>query len=149
MRDKLRAALPAGVGLGVFLAALLVLRRELEGENWSAISADVVATPWPRLAAALLLTALNYAVLTGYDLLAFEYLGRPLPRGRRRIAFVSFLAYAVANSVGFAMLSGASVRYRFYGRWGITAEGLSRLVLAYSITFWLGLLLLGGLSLAL
>ncbi|MES1254000.1 MAG: bifunctional lysylphosphatidylglycerol flippase/synthetase MprF, partial [Acidobacteriota bacterium] len=49
--------------------------------------------------------------------------------------------------VGFAMLSGASVRYRFYTRWGVTAEELSRIVFSYSVTFWLGLLGLGGLSL--
>src|SRR5262245_30682636 len=149
MSEKLRAALPASASLAVFLAALVVLRRELESENWSAITADVVATPWPRLLAAILLTGLNYIVLTGYDLLAFESLGRPLPRGRRRIAGVSFLAYAIANSVGFAMLSGTSVRYRFYSRWGIDAAALSRIVISYSVTFWLGLLLLGGLSLAL
>ena len=47
------------------------------------------------------------------------------------------------------MLSGASVRYRFYTRWGVTAEELSRIVFSYSVTFWLGLLFLGGLSLAL
>ena len=45
------------------------------------------------------------------------------------------------------MLSGASVRYRFYTRWGVTAEELSRIVFSYSVTFWLGLFLLGGLSL--
>ena len=45
------------------------------------------------------------------------------------------------------MLSGASVRYRFYTRWGVTAEELSRIVFSYSVTFWLGLLGLGGLSL--
>jgi len=37
------------------------------------------------------------------------------------------VAYAVSNNVGFAMLSGASVRYRFYTRWGVSAEELSRL----------------------
>src|SRR5262245_36459004 len=47
------------------------------------------------------------------------------------------------------MLSGASVRYRFYRRWGVTAEELARIVFSYSVTFWLGLLALGGLSLAL
>ena len=45
------------------------------------------------------------------------------------------------------MLSGASVRYRFYTRWGVTAEELSRIVFSYSVTFWLGLFALGGLSL--
>ena len=53
----------------------------------------------------------------------------------------------ISNNVGFAMLSGASVRYRFYTRWGLTAEELSRIVFSYSVTFWLGLLGLGGLSL--
>ena len=46
------------------------------------------------------------------------------------------------------MLSGASVRYRFYSRWGLTGEELSRIVFSYSVTFWLGLLALGGFSLA-
>src|SRR4030095_16579567 len=53
------------------------------------------------------------------------------------------------NNVGFAMLSGASVRYRFYTRWGLTADELSRVVISYSVTFWVGLLTLGGLSLML
>ena len=88
----------------------------------------------------------NYAVLTGYDFLAFMYIGRHPPW--RRVVMTSFLAYAISNNVGFAMLSGASVRYRFYTRWGITAEELSRIVFSYVVTFWLGLLLIGGLSLA-
>ena len=80
-----------------------------------------------------------------YDQLAFVYIGKPLPRAR--IALTSFLAYAISNNVGLAMLSGASVRYRFYTRWGVTPEELSRIVFSYSVTFWLGLFALGGLSL--
>ena len=92
------------------------------------------------------LTSINYAVLTGYDFLAFAYIGRRLPGVQ--VALASFLSYAVSNNVGFAMLSGASVRYRFYTRWGLTGEELSRIVFSYSVTFWLGLLALGGVSLA-
>jgi phosphatidylglycerol lysyltransferase len=77
--------------------------------------------------------------------LAFKYVGKSVPLGP--LVGVSMLAYAVAHSVGFAMLSGASVRYRFYSRWGVTAEELSRIVVSYSITFWLGLLALGGFAL--
>ena len=39
------------------------------------------------------------------------------------------------------------MRYRFYSRWGITGPQFSRIVISYSVTFWLGLLALGGLSL--
>jgi phosphatidylglycerol lysyltransferase len=145
MAEKLRRALPPLVGLILFAAALLVLRKELHAATWHELTSDVLATPLAQLLAALLLTALNYVALTGYDLLAFAYIGNPLSRWY--VAGASFLAYAIANSMGFAMLSGAAVRYRFYTRRGITAGELSRIVFSYSITFWLGLLALGGISL--
>jgi phosphatidylglycerol lysyltransferase len=143
---RLRLALPVVIGLVVFVAALEVLRLELHAVSWHDLSGDVLATPLPQLALALVLTALNYLVLAGYDVLAFEYIGKAVPLGP--VVGVSMLAYAVAHNVGFAMLSGASVRYRFYSRWGVTANELSRIVFSYSVTFWLGLLALGGFALA-
>jgi len=143
--ERLRQAIPVAIGLVLFIVALEVLRTELRTVTWPELTADVMRTPASRLALALALTAVNYAALTGYDFLAFAYIGKVLPRSR--IAAASFLAYAISNNVGFAMLSGASVRYRFYTRWGVTAKELSRIVVSYSVTFWLGLLGLGGLSL--
>jgi phosphatidylglycerol lysyltransferase len=143
--ERFRQAIPVAIGFVLFIVALEVLRIELRMVTWHELTADVLRTPPWQLALALVLTAINYAALTGYDLLAFAYIGKALPRAR--IALASFLAYAISNSVGFAMLSGASVRYRFYTRWGVTAEELSRIVVSYSVTFWLGLLGLGGLSL--
>jgi phosphatidylglycerol lysyltransferase len=147
MRERLRAAVPAVIALTLFAAALGVLRAELRTVTWHGLTNAVAAIPAERLLLAVFLTVVNYAVLTGYDFLAFAYIGRRLPW--RRVVMTSFLAYAISNNVGFAMLSGASVRYRFYTRWGITAEDLSRIVFSYVVTFWLGLLLIGGLSLAL
>jgi phosphatidylglycerol lysyltransferase len=134
------------VSLAVFFAALAVLRSELRHVTWVELMRDTAAMPAHRLAVAVALTALNYAVLTAYDLLAFVYIGKPIARAR--VALASFVAYAVANNVGFSVLSGASVRYRFYTRWGVTAEELSRIVFFYATTFWLGLLFVGGVSLA-
>jgi phosphatidylglycerol lysyltransferase len=144
--NRVRQAAPFVIGLVLFLAALEVLRVELHAVTWRELSADVWQTAPARLLLSIALTALNYVALTGYDLLAFAYIGKALPRVS--IAAVSFLAYAISNNVGFAMVSGASVRYRFYTRWGVTADELSRIVFSYSVTFWLGLFALGGLSLA-
>jgi len=146
MPERVRAALPALIGLVLFAAALEVLRTELRAVSWHGLTADLTNISAWRLALAALLTAVNYGVMTGYDFLAFAYVGKHLPRWR--VAVTSLLAYAISNNVGFAMLSGASVRYRFYTRWGVTAEELSRIVFSYVVTFWLGLLLVGGLSLA-
>jgi phosphatidylglycerol lysyltransferase len=145
-QERLRAALPALIGLALFVAALEVLRTELRTVSWSTLTTDLSSIPSGRVFLALVLTSANYAVLTGYDFLALMSVGRQLPW--RHVVMTSFLAYAISNNVGFAMLSGASVRYRFYTRWGITPEELSRIVFSYVVTFWLGLLLIGGLSLA-
>jgi len=143
--ERLRRVIPVAVGLTTFVVSLAVLRVELRAVSWYQLTAAISATPASSLVLAMALTALNYAALVGYDLLAFAYIGKALSRAR--IAWASFLAYAISNNVGFAMLSGASVRYRFYTRWGVTAEELSRIVFSYSVTFWLGLMALGGLSL--
>lgn len=147
VRARALAALPVVIGLAVFVTALEVLRLELHTVSWHEVSSDVLSIPLPYLLLALAITACNYLVLAGYDVLAFKYVGRAVALGP--VVGVSMLAYAVANSVGFAMLSGASIRYRFYSRWGVTAEELSRIVFSYSITFWLGLLALGGFALVL
>ena len=146
MIERVTRAAPAVIGFVLFVAALVVLRRELHAVTFHELVSDVLSTPVRRLLLALALTALNYAILTGYDFLAFAYIGKRLSWDR--IVLASFLAYAIANNVGFAMLSGASVRYRFYTRWGVTAAELSRVIFAYLTTFWLGLLLLGGISIA-
>jgi phosphatidylglycerol lysyltransferase len=145
MSGRAQRALSSIVGLALFLVALVVLWHQLSEVTWHALLADVVATSPRALVLAFLLTALSYVTLSGYDFVAMAYIRKRLPR--THVGWVSFLAYAVANNVGFAALSGASVRYRFYTRWGLTAEDLSLVVLSNSVACWLGLLMLGGISL--
>ena len=122
-----------------------MLHRELRDVHYAELSAAVARLPSGRVLLALLLTALNYLVLTGYDQLAVAYAGLRLHRGR--VALAGFVSYAISNSLGFGMLSGAAVRFRFYTRWGVSALELSKIVLFQSTTFWLGLLVLGGATL--
>ncbi len=142
MMGTLARRLSPLIGLALLAAALWVLRRELQSLTLADLGASLAAIPPTMRALAVVLTAINYAVLTGYDQLAFVYLGRRFPRWQ--IAMASFVGYAFANNVGFAIVSGASARYRFYSRWGLTAEEISRIVVFYSGTFWLGLIVLGG-----
>ena len=144
-RDVMRRAWPAVIGLAIFLVAMAVLRSELRLLSWHTLVSNVVNVPVNRLALAFAFTALNYLVLTGYDLLAFSVVDQAPPR--RWIVFTSFLAYAFSNAVGFAVLTGTSVRHRFYSRFGVTTETLARVVFFCSLTFWVGLFALGGASL--
>ncbi len=132
------------VGAALFVAAVAVLHNELHDVHYRELSAAVRGLPAGGVLLALALTALNYLVLTGYDLLAVDYAGVRLDRAR--VALTGFLSYAISNSVG-GVFSGAAVRFRAYTRWGVSAFELSRIVLFQTTTFWLGLLVLGGATL--
>ena len=123
---KLSAAIRALLSLVLLLAALFVLRHQVDALSWPALNAAVRRIPADRIWTAGLLTLLNFAVLTCFDQLAFRHIGRR-PR-LAPVALTSFIAYAVSNAVGFALVSGAAVRYRFYSRWGLTSGQIARLV---------------------
>jgi len=56
MRERWLRALPALIGLLLFIGALEVLRRELHAVTWPALSADVRGIPGVQLFVALLMT---------------------------------------------------------------------------------------------
>ena len=133
------------IGVALFVAGAWVLQHEMRAVDYAEVRRSLRALSPAALLLSLLAMAANYAVLTGFDVLAFRYVGRKVAVWKTVVA--SFTGYAISNSVGWALISGTSVRYRFYSRWGLTAGEISRIVVFYSGTFWLGLLVLGGWSL--
>ena len=141
-RQKLLPLVGLSLGLLLFSAMLWVLHRELQEYHYHDIIHHVQEIPGRRIALALLLTALNYLVLTGHDTLAFRYLRYSLSYGK--IALASFLGYVFSHNIGFALLSGASVRYRLYSTWGLSTGEIATVVAFTGVTFWFGVLFLGG-----
>jgi phosphatidylglycerol lysyltransferase len=134
------------IALVLFAAGIAVLQADLRRVSYATIHDTLLSLPHGALWWAVAFTLLNYAVLCLYDLLAFRYIGKR--QTWWKVALASFTGYAISNSVGWAVISGTSVRYRFYSRWGLTAGDISRIIIFYNGTFWLGLLVLGGYSMA-
>ncbi len=130
------------LGVAVFAGALLILHRELEGLSWDEVRLGLASTPLLALLAAVGLTAVSFAVLSGYDRLALRYAERPVEWGRSSLA--SFLGYAFSQSLGFPLLTGAPVRYRLYSAWGLSTQDVLRVVVFCTATFWVGLLATGA-----
>jgi len=146
MQQRWLAALGPLIGLILFAFALSLLHRELANVHFQQIQLQVRAIPGERIVNALLLTALGYLALTGYDALALRWIRSPIRYGR--IALASFIAFVFSHNVGLAFLGGSAVRFRMYTGWGITPPELARVIAFNVLTFWLGLLLLGGFALA-
>jgi phosphatidylglycerol lysyltransferase len=133
--------------LGVVLlgGAAWVLRREISALRVQDLRATLASLPPSHILWAALFTLGNYLVLTGYEQLGFAWLGRKLPRSK--IMAASFSGYALSHGLGFPLLTGTSVRYRLYSRWGVPTAEFARLVIFYSGSFWLGLAAWTGISL--
>lgn len=132
------------IGLVLLCAALLVLHHELKAYHYRDILRHLHEMPARSILWGVALTIVSYLVLTGYDTLAVRYVQHPLPYGKT--ALVSFIAYAFSHNMGFAALSGGSVRYRLYSAWGFSAIEVTKVVVFCGLTFWLGFLTLAGAS---
>ncbi|MFI4986721.1 MAG: lysylphosphatidylglycerol synthase domain-containing protein [Alphaproteobacteria bacterium] len=139
--------LTLAASLIVFLAAAYVLYRNLETMQLADLVAHLRSLPWLHVAAAFLFSAASYLVLTAYDYLALRYAGRRLPY--RKTAFASFVAFAISQNVGAALVSGGSVRYRIYSGLGLGVREIAEIVVFCAVTFALGVITVGGLMLVL
>ncbi len=130
----------AAIALAGFL-----LHRTLAQYSYDEIVSSVTGVPQRRLLLAGAFAAASYLCLTGFDWLALRYVEKPLPYPRAALA--SFVALSLGHNIGFAALSSGTIRYRFYSRWGLTAEEIAKLVLFCGLTVGLGLAVLGGVAL--
>ncbi|MBE9125688.1 MULTISPECIES: lysylphosphatidylglycerol synthase domain-containing protein [unclassified Coleofasciculus] len=130
------------LGLLLFSLSLWVIHKELRNYHYSDVLNSLAGIPKGNLVLALAFTILSYLVLTSYDLLAFRYLRRPITKGF--IVFTAFISYAVSNSVGFAILTASTIRYRLYSAWGISAGAITQIIAFGNLSFWLGLFAVSG-----
>jgi len=132
------------VSLAVFVLALWALHREFAHLHLRDVMAKIAALPTASIVAAIGLTMASYLVLTGYDALSLRFIGKRLQI--RRSALASFLGYAVSQNVGLTLVSGAPIRFRLYSAWGLSAVEIATVVAFNGLTFWLGLLTVGGVA---
>ncbi len=137
---------PALLSLALFSLCAWAMIHELHKYHPRVILDHIRAISPLTLMLALGLTTLNYVFLTGYDTLAGVFVHHRLPY--RQTALVATISYAISNSVGLALLSGSAIRYRFYAAWGLSPGQIAQIIAFCNLSFWVGLLAIGGLVFA-
>jgi phosphatidylglycerol lysyltransferase len=146
-RMSVRRAVAIALPPVLLAVAGWVIHRELAGVHVHDLQRAVGAVPRSAAALALAATALDYLLLTLYDVLALRHAGRALPYPR--VALTSFVAYAFGNNVGLSLLSSSSVRLRLYSQWGLSGPEVAQVVAFTAAQLWAGLLPLVGAALLL
>ncbi|MDZ7990592.1 MAG: lysylphosphatidylglycerol synthase domain-containing protein [Nostoc sp. EfeVER01] len=142
MLKKLRLNFSSLFGFLLLLLSLWAIANELREYNYRDILNSLAAIPKSRVSWAIWLTALGYVVMIGYDILGFNYINRSL--SWNKIAFTNFISSAFSNTIGFALLTGSAIRYRFYASWGVSAVAIAQVIAFANFTFWLGMFAVAG-----
>ena len=126
--------------------AVLVLHRLASHVDWVDVKADLAAAPVRALMLALGVTAVSFAALALYDVLAVRIVapGRVPPRVA---ALAGASGYAISNLLGFSWLIGSTVRYRIYSSLGLDARQIAAVIALNWSAFWMGGVLLLGILL--
>jgi uncharacterized membrane protein YbhN (UPF0104 family) len=142
MLKKLQLNFSTLFGLSLLALSLWAIAKELHEYNYRDILNSLAAIPKSRLSWAIWLTALGYLVMIGYDILGFSYINRSL--NWNKIALTSFISSAFSNTIGFALVTGSAIRYRFYSNWGVSAVAIAQVIAFANFTFWLGMFAVAG-----
>ena len=125
--------------------ALWVLRRELHAYSYRDLAQAESQVSTFRMVMAFALTGVAYLSLAGYDALAMSYIGRPQPM--RRTALGAFMSYAFSQTLGFPLLTGGAMRYRFWSGWGLSTSEIAQALSFASATFGMGVVAMAGVTL--
>ncbi|QSA98893.1 bifunctional lysylphosphatidylglycerol flippase/synthetase MprF [Methylococcus sp. EFPC2] len=138
----LRRLIGPAITVAVFFLAMAALHHLLADISYRQLSAELGAMPSRRLLLAGLATLVSFVAMTGYDWSGLAYLGKRLPY--RLVALGAFCGYAIGNTLGFSLVSGATVRYRVYAGAGLDGADVARLTAFCALSFGIGIHVIGA-----
>jgi phosphatidylglycerol lysyltransferase len=131
------------VGVAVVALAAYVIHRVSAEVHLADIEAALAATPLRSILLGLLLTATSFLAMSLYDVLGAEQVA-PGRVPKAIAAFAGAASFAVANAVGFHVLTGVPIRYRLYAGAGLDMAQVGHIVGNALVAFWLGVATLLG-----
>jgi len=126
----------------LLVLAAWVLWKEFHGLNPNAVRHAMVQWGPGRSLAAVLLSFTVYGFLAGNEQVALRWAHAhvPIRTGMRN----AFIAFALANTLGFGFLVGGAFRANAYRRWGVGLGKVAQITAYGTLTFTLGVLALAG-----
>jgi phosphatidylglycerol lysyltransferase len=137
--------LPVLFALAAFALAIFAIHTKLDHLSMHAVYARFSGLALPGVLIALGAMLVSYAASALRDALVLRHLG--LARPWRGMAFVSFTANAIGNSLGDMEMTGGSVRSRIYGGMGLSEDESQTVTRVTRISLTVGALLLSGFGL--
>ncbi len=132
--DTLKKLTPL-ISLVLFVVAAIAVNHQIANYGWQNVLIDLFNCPTETLEQMLLMSVFGYVTLSGCEWIAIQYTGEKLDY--KYILFGSFLSNAISHNVGSSLLSGGSIRYRFYRGWGLSKSAIAKITAFGTISYFL------------
>ncbi len=120
---------------------LVLLARQARAIDWPQVWSALQQQPAGTLALAAVLALLSHALFSSYELVGRHEIGHRVPIART----LGIGAVCYAFNLNFGSLVGAlAMKLRLYGRAGLKARQVARLIVLSIVTNWSGYLFVGG-----
>lgn len=144
-KNRVISLIISAVVLILFALSIKILISKLSGITMSDVVVSLNAIGKQQIILAFILMIASYTVFTCYDFLAIVYLGYSIKY--YKIFMGSFISYVFSENLGFALISGSTIRYKYYSEWGISGKDIAKAIAFCTITFWLGMFTMAGIFL--
>ncbi len=121
------------LGLFFFALAAYMIYRQLSKYSLDELKTALLSIPLDNLLYALTASFVGYVALSTYDYLALKYIKKKLAAWKWILT--GFVGFSISNNAGHAIVSGGTVRYRFYSRWGISPGDIVKMVTFSGFTY--------------
>lgn len=137
IRKKLIAYVGALISVVIVCIALTVMYKTLHTFSLQDVLNSLESLTAASILLGFIITGLSYWAITGYDVIALKHLNQNVPYPRAALS--AFLASTFGNNIGFAILTGTSIRYRIYAPVGLTAMDIAGVSTMCALTTMLGM----------
>lgn len=130
----------------IFAFAIFFIHKELKRYSIKDLQDSIHSIPNWAFIGIILLTIIDYIVLTGFDLLAFDH--EKYKFSKLKTMFTSFISFSFSNSIGLSGLTASGIRVNLYSAWEVPYKTIINVTIFCYVTYWLGLLWVGGIFLS-
>ena len=126
----------------LLVAAVWVLWREFHNLSFAAVAAAMAGWGHGAILGSLALFVVSFTLMGVVEGVGLRWTGARIPWGP--VIAVSFLANAIAHSIGANLLVSGAIRARFYDRYGVRLSQVAATTLFSGLSFAVGLAALSG-----
>lgn len=126
-------------------AAAYILWREFHEISLAQVAAAVRAWGWGSVVLALGLSATSFLLMGTIEWLGLRWAGARI--AVRSALAGSFIASAIAHTLGANLIVSGAVRARYYGKYGVSLRQVAATTLFHGFSFTVGLSTLAGIAL--